>query len=113
MLLFFCFFGFYACLFLRESFLLSAIVSSALVGIAGSFLPFDKEIEQIIYCASFAAMSASYSFSETSIILFLPLILYIVFKLFKTSFLGFGGKLGAMAFVSNLIIIFLLEGVDL
>jgi len=89
---------------------LHGIIASSLVGFIGSFSNLIDHknkfhLSPLIYCASFAAIGLSLS-SMTSIII-LTLIIPNLFTLSQKRFLGFGGKLGSIAYISGLIVFFI------
>lgn len=96
------------CFYLQNYLGLTAVLSSALTGLIFSFMPDSKhydapEMKAIIYTASFAAMTSP-AFLEN--IFSLPILAILVTSLYhitKMYFIGFGGKLGSIAFVSSII----------
>jgi hypothetical protein len=98
------FFGFVACFAMHTTFALPLVISAALVGLVGSFIPFPEQYKNhpyaAIYAGSFAGMcSASLitSYWEIAIISLIGASLYV---LTMNMFTGFGGKLGGVAFAS-------------
>ena len=95
------FFAFYcaclACSTLQTSFGFSAVLSTALVGFVGSFFHF---LAPIIYVGSFAGMTSQEYLSQPAQMVFISLVGAGVYLLSKRHLVGFGGKLGTVAFVS-------------
>ena len=60
----------------------------------------------IIFCGSFVGMG-----KDLSIVFIAPFIAAILSVFLKDKFVGLGGKLGAIAFVSSLVTLFLMKGV--
>ena len=87
----------------------SAVLSSCLVGLIGSFFPFPKEkrgdFSAAIYSGSFAGMSSEFVFSHVGIIFAVSLFGGIIFTLLINRLKGIGGKLGTVAFLSVFIIL--------
>ena len=96
------------CLFLQIHMNVSAVLASITTGFICFFIPEHKfyshvctqkvELQQVIYTASFLAMTSSMDLSFD--LLFPTFILSIVFMSFKKYFHGHGGKLGTIAFLS-------------
>lgn len=105
------FIGCYGCFVLREQTGLTPVVSSALVGLLGSFIPFPKSfngkgIHDAIYCGSFAGMcSLSYLSTVSSFVVISGLGSF-VYLLTVPYFKGHGGKFGSMAFITFLLFLF-------
>jgi len=98
------FFGFVACFAMHTTFALPLVVSAALVGLVGSFIPFPEQYKNhpyaAIYAGSFAGMCSTQlitSYWEIAIISLIGASLYV---LTMNMFTGFGGKLGGVAFAS-------------
>tara|TARA_B100000925_G_scaffold224347_1_gene172932 strand:+ start:1354 stop:1731 length:378 start_codon:yes stop_codon:yes gene_type:complete len=72
--------------------------------------PLEKRLSAInlavIFCGSFIGMG-----ENLSIVLIAPIIAAILSVFLKDKFTGLGGKLGAIAFVSSLVTLFLINGV--
>ncbi|MGH1467560.1 MAG: hypothetical protein ACRBBP_01595 [Bdellovibrionales bacterium] len=105
-----CSLGFYACIFL-QAFDVPPVLSSVLVGLAGSFLPTSKkysskELIACIYTGSFAAMSASPLSLKIEFII-LPILISASYLIFSRFCRGFGGKLGTIAFLATVSFTFL------
>ena len=60
------------------------------------------ECSLLMYSASFAGMSTTKAIANIYACMLCPLIVIIYFRIFKKSFLGFGGKAGSIAFLSVL-----------
>lgn len=93
-----------ACFTLHNVFAVPIVLASASIGLLGSLIPFPKRFENhpnaAIYAGSFAGMCSSElitSFSELAIIAFIGSSLFLFGK---NMFVGFGGRLGGLAFVS-------------
>ncbi len=81
-------------------FSISAVLASSFIGILGYFL--FRKYEVPIYCGSFAGMVsiALFNYYEVGI---LAILCAFIFLLTKPLFVGYGGKLGTIAFLSSLI----------
>lgn len=97
--------GFYLCLSLNKFATHDIILASALTGLLGSFFPIKEEYKAIIYTASFAAMNSRFQLDLHVYNLLIPVILVLLFEMSKNWFMGFGGKLGSIAFFANGIVI--------
>ena len=109
--LLFCSLGCIACYYLQVKFSLSSVLSSALVGLVGSFIPKSKYYDSAkaiaaIYCGSFASMTALGHFNSFQLVLVLSLIVGVCFTVCTPYFRGVGGKLGTIAFISSVVFIF-------
>jgi hypothetical protein len=103
------FFGFVSCFAMHTTFALPLVISAALVGLVGSFIPFPEQYKNhpyaAIYAGSFAGMCSTQlitSYWEIAIISLIGASLYV---LTMNMFTGFGGKLGGVAFASVAIFI--------
>lgn len=93
--------SFYSCLFLIQ-FGINAVLASAMTGLLGSFLDSKRShISSIIYCASFAAIGAVSISNNNFFLLLIPLFVSSLFYALKDKFIGWGGKLGAIAFAAT------------
>jgi hypothetical protein len=94
-------YGALACYFLTLYLGTPPALSSSLTTLA--FWPLEKKYDAIkpsvIFCGSFIGMG-----EDLSIVLFAPIVAAILSVLLKSKFVGLGGKLGAIAFVSSLLI---------
>lgn len=96
------------CYLLQAEAHLSAVTSSALVGLIATFIPMParlnrKSIQAAVYTGTFAGMCSQEILSGHPHILIISLIGGMVFVAAKPHFNGIGGKMGAMAFVSSLL----------
>lgn len=79
------------------------ITASAIVGIVGYiFFKNDNSIPALIYSASFIGMSPKLELYE---VLLLSVTLLIISQYMNKKLVGFGGKLGMMAFISGVILL--------
>jgi len=92
---FFCALGFGACFLLQNLLNLSGIIASCLVAI-GSFF-FNKEAKAALYSGSFSAIAL---IEPPVLFYFLPIIQGGLLSILDRFFIGFGGKLGTIAFIS-------------
>ena len=103
------FLGFVSCYFMHTELLLPLVVAASLTGLVGTFIPFPKSLNEhpyaSIYAGSFAGMCSSEMISENWEILCISFIGAILYVATMNLFLGFGGKLGGVAFVSIAIFI--------
>ncbi len=79
----------------------NVVMASSLLGIIGYI--FLRKYEVPIYCGSFAGM-VSVALFDLSEVLVLSLICSVIYILTKPLFVGYGGKLGTVAFMSSLIL---------
>lgn len=109
------FLGFFAgcffCCYFQRTFHLSPALSAALVGFLGTFVHFPSLVERngiqaVIYAGSFAGMSSLQNLPTSEHILGISIIGTTVYFLAKPHFTGFGGKLGVIALISTLCMIF-------
>ncbi|MBB1405431.1 MULTISPECIES: hypothetical protein [Pseudoalteromonas] len=96
--------GCMSCFVMHTTFALPLVISAALTGLAGSFIPFPKLYQNhpyaAIYAGSFAGMCSTSlitSYWEVAIISIIGATLY---TLTLNAFAGFGGRLGSVAFAS-------------
>ncbi|MCK8096776.1 hypothetical protein [Pseudoalteromonas sp. 1CM17D] len=89
---------------MHTTFALPLVISAALTGLIGSFIPFPAQFKNhpyaAIYAGSFAGMCSTHlitSYWEIAIISVIGASLYV---LTINMFTGFGGKLGSVAFAS-------------
>ncbi|NMP04477.1 hypothetical protein HHE94_17380 [Pseudoalteromonas arctica] len=89
---------------MHTTFALPLVISAALTGLVGSFIPFPAHYKNhpyaAIYAGSFAGMCSTHlitSYWEIAIISLIGSSLYV---LTMNMFTGFGGKLGSVAFAS-------------
>lgn len=88
---------------------LSAVVASCVVGLLGALVGYgmkDEDLSMVIFAGSFVGMT-TIGFASISIILSAGLACGILYVFAEPFFVGYGGKLGAIAFVSVAIIILL------
>lgn len=90
--------GAYSCFLLHVLTPLDAVASSAVVGLIFSFI--FKKHQAIIYCGSFAGMSSQSYLVNTTWLIPISIFGGLIFYYTKSIALGFGGKLGTIAFVS-------------
>jgi hypothetical protein len=98
------FFGFVACFAMHTTFALPLVISAALVGLVGSFIPFPEHYKNhpyaAIYAGSFAGMCSTQLITSYWEIAIISLIGASLYGLTMNMFTGFGGKLGGVAFAS-------------
>lgn len=88
---------------------LSPVVASCIVGLFGALIGYwmnSEDLSMVIFAGSFVGMTAV-SIASFPIILLAGISCGIVYLLSEPIFVGYGGKLGATAFVSVLIVLFL------
>ncbi|MBA2405932.1 MAG: hypothetical protein H0V66_14240, partial [Bdellovibrionales bacterium] len=95
---------------LQTAFQFSPVLASATVGFVGSFYHFSSWIEKrgihaVIYAGSFAGMCSQEYLSGHQYIIFISVVGSALYLFTKPHLNGFGGKMGAIAFVSSLILI--------
>lgn len=86
------------------------ILASSLIGFLGAI--FLKRYENLIYCASFLAMTIP-TLITVPVLLIASVFLTFIFINLDKIFLGYGGKLGMFAFVTSLIFVFLSNNIIL
>jgi len=83
------------------------VLAGALVGTISSFIPnllknkksiFIPEIPKAIYCGTFVGMTTSTIANGYQFIILSSIIAGVLYWLSKNTFVGFGGKLGTVAF---------------
>lgn len=82
---------------------ISPVMASSLVGLLGCLLASKKmykDIEIIAYCGSFSGMSSHVFFSDWWILIISSFLGSVMLILLEKWFIGWGGKLGAIAFIS-------------
>ena len=102
--------GCFSCVLLQTQFRLSAVLSAALVGFIGSFYSFSRivpkeKIRAVIYAGAFAGMCAPEHLIRHEYILLISILGTLIYLVGRPHFNGFGGKLGAIAFISSLFLI--------
>lgn len=80
---------------------LGAVIGSALVGVAASYLP--RKFPAAIYCGSFVGMSSTLVLGNFWIVGLAGLLAGLVFIFAQNIFKGVGGKLGTIAFVGSVL----------
>lgn len=111
---FFFYLGCFSCSYLQTHFGTSPVLAAASVGLIGSFYHFSKPVQKeqihgVIYAGCFAGMCAPEHLIAHKNILLVSLIGTLIYFSIKKHFNGFGGKLGTIAFISSLCLIFLKE----
>ncbi len=97
---------------LSNKFHLSTTISSSLVGFLGViiFEKINKEKYKLVpaslYCGSFIGMSAMVVVHNPLVILIAGILGGLIFVKSQNYFIGIGGKLGTMAFISVVITVF-------
>lgn len=80
------------------------VVSAATMGLVGSFVPtttqFQHHPQAAMYAGAFAGMCSSDVINSPYELVVISLIGAAIYTLLKNHFIGIGGKLGAIAFVS-------------
>jgi hypothetical protein len=76
------------------------VLASSIIGYMGS--KFFRKHQVVIYCGSFVGMASSEAMGGFFPLLLATLIAVVLFNLSKDVFVGFGGKLGAIAFAGTL-----------
>lgn len=94
--------GSLATFYLHQSLQINVVMSSSIIGII-AFLFFPQH-GLALYCGSFLGMSTAQLFANPFDFFIAVLLLSLIFYYNQKYLVGFGGKLGAMAFLSALII---------
>lgn len=97
----------YCCNILQTIYGFSPVLAAATVGFLGSFYHFSKWVEKqgihaIIYAGAFTGMCAPEYLSSPQYVLFVSVIGSFLYLFSKPYLVGFGGKLGIIAFISTL-----------
>lgn len=88
---------------------LSPVVASCIVGLLGALVGYwmnSEDLSMVIFAGSFVGMTAI-SLASFPIMILAGLACGVIYLLAEPIFVGYGGKLGAMAFVSVLLVLFL------
>lgn len=96
------------CFYLQSRFGLSPVISAALTGFLGSFIPDAKRIESThvhatIYMGAFVAMGSKVVTAGAWQIVFVSLLGSTIYFFMVPHFKGLGGRLGLIAFISSLL----------
>jgi len=108
-----CFFiAFQTTVFFIQSFKLNIYESVSLVGFIGSFNPFNfylskEDISNLIYSGSFTAMASSIIFINLHWAILTSIIAALIYKKSREVFIGYGGRLGTITFLSSTLTIFI------
>lgn len=98
------FIGCLSCFILHTTLALPIVVSAALTGLIGSFIPFPARYQNhpyaSIYAGSFAGMCSTNLISNYWEIAIISAIGAVLYTLTLNVFAGFGGRLGSIAFAS-------------
>lgn len=98
-----------ACFALHNIFAVPIVLAAAGVGLLGTFIPFNKRFENhpqmAIYAGSFAGMCSEAVVSSFAELAFISLIGASFIVASKNLFVGFGGRLGGVAFASVAIVV--------
>ena len=102
--------GCFCCHFLQVAGGLSAVTAAAALGFAVTFIPLPstfnpKGVHAAFYAGTFAGMCSSEIIVSHPHILIVSLIGAGIYVAMKPYFTGLGGKLGAVAFISSLLLI--------
>ena len=100
----------YCCSLLQTQFAFSAVLATATVGFVGSFYHFSRWVEKqgihaVIYSGAFAGMCSPKYLSSPQYVALVSVIGAAIYLFTKPHLRGFGGKLGAIAFVSTLLLV--------
>lgn len=110
-------FGFFlagclACFYLQARWQITPVVSAALVGLLGTFIPESKRIAQThihatIYSGAFVAMGSRGVDAGLGQIVVVSIIGSSIYFVLRSHFNGMGGRLGLIAFISSLLSVIL------
>ncbi len=92
--------GAYITFFLNHSLGLGSVLASSTVGLMGAW--FFKRYATAIYCGSFIGMACNLIFNHPSSLFIACLVSGTLFILSRPFFIGYGGKLGFLAFCGTL-----------
>lgn len=100
--------------YLMLFFHLSAAISSGIIGLGASFLPLLKrkwgyatQLPSLMYCGTFVGMTSPHIANGLTFIICAGSIAGVLFVVSRNMFIGFGGKLGAVALWAVIITSFL------
>lgn len=100
--------GLLTCFYLNALYGLSVILISCVTTLLIDFsLNDQKRITSPFYCGSFAGMISSSLLKDDLHLLALGICSVVVYQISKKFFIGFGGKLGSIAFVSSMLSYFI------
>jgi len=98
------FIGFVSCFVMHTVLAFPLVISAALTGLIGSFIPFPQSYKNhpyaAIYAGSFAGMCSTNLITSYWEIVVISVIGASLYVLTMNMFSGFGGKLGGVAFAS-------------
>lgn len=98
------FVGVFTCFTLHHSFSVPVVVSAALTGLLGSFLPHSSRFQDhphaAVYTGAFAGMCSGEVIQSNAELALVCIVGAFIYSLARNYFVGIGGKLGAIAFVS-------------
>ncbi len=96
--------GCFACFLLHDQANVALVLSAAVTGLVGTFIPFPARFGNhpyaAIYAGSFAGMCSSSLINSYWELSFISLIGACLYVLTMNLFAGFGGRLGSVAFAS-------------
>ena len=87
---------------LQKNFGISAVISASIVGLVGGIIGLiipNKMFAPVVFCGAFVGMSAPSLFS-LSFVVTAGILSGILFQASTNIFVGFGGKLGSIAFLA-------------
>ena len=87
----------------------SVVVASCIVGLLGALIGYgmkNEDLAMVIFAGSFVGMT-TISIASLPLILLAGLACGILYVLSESIFVGYGGKLGAIAFVSLIVVVFM------
>jgi uncharacterized membrane protein YjjP (DUF1212 family) len=106
--------GLISCFLLHQTFSLPSVLSAAIIGFAGSFIPkyqfVNSHPRAAVYAGAFAGMCTSDVIKNVNELLFVSAMGALLYTAMRQHLNGVGGKLGAIAF-SAVALLLLLKGV--
>jgi hypothetical protein len=97
--------GCFCCWYLQRAHALSPYLAAAAVGFVGSFWPTPGP-RAAAYSGAFAAMCSVAYLSDVWHVLYISILGTALYFILKPRMTGFGGKLGVVAFLASLILVF-------
>ena len=106
------YFGCVGCYVLQRDIGFSAVLASALLGFLCTFIPLPQNFERkgihaAFFTGTFAGMSSPQILNDHPRVLLASLVGTMIYFAMKPRLVGIGGKMGAVAFLSSLLVIFL------
>ncbi len=104
--------GCVGCYLLQRQLGFSAVLSSALLGFLCTFIPLPRDFERkgihaAFFAGTFAGMSSALILTDHYRVLLVSVVGTTIYFALKPRLVGFGGKMGAVAFLSSMLAVLL------